>query len=188
MIRDRDDRIISFLGIARNITERKHAEDALRRLNRELRAISNCNQTLMRAVDEQTLLNDICHIVCDEAGYRMAWVGFAENDDAKTVRPVAWAGWEDGYLAAANLTWDDTERGRGPTGVAIRSGESISIQDFMTAPQATPWRETALQHGYRSSIALPLKDEGASTFGVLSIYSAEPVSYTHLTLPTNREV
>ena len=178
VIRDRDNRIISFLGIARNITERKHAEDALRRLNRELRAISNCNQTLMRAVDEQTLLNDICHIVCDEAGYRMAWVGFAENDDAKTVRPVAWAGWEDGYLAAANLTWDDTERGRGPTGVAIRSGESISIQDFMTAPQATPWRETALQRGYRSSIALPLKDEGASTFGVLSIYSAEPNAFT----------
>ncbi len=178
VIRDRDNRIISFLGIARNITERKHAEDALRRLNRELRAISNCNQTLMRAVDEQTLLNDICHIVCDEAGYRMAWVGFAENDEAKTVRPVAWAGWEDGYLAAANITWADTERGRGPAGVAIRSGESTSIQDFMTAPQATPWRETALQRGYRSSIALSLKGEGTSTFGVLNIYSAEPNAFT----------
>ena len=178
VIRDRDDRIISFLGIARNVTERKHAEDALRRLNRELRAISNCNQILMRAEDEQILLNDICHIVCDEAGYCMAWVGYAENDEAKTVRPVAWAGREDGYLAVANITWADTERGRGPAGVAIRSGESTSIQDFMTAPQATPWRETALQRGYRSSIALPLKDESTSTFGVLNIYSAEPNAFT----------
>ena len=100
---------------ARFITERKRAEEALHRLNRELRAISNCNQTLMRAEDEQTLLNDICRIVCDEAGYRMAWVGYAENDDAKTVRPVAWAGVEDGYLANANITWADTERGRGPS-------------------------------------------------------------------------
>jgi C4-dicarboxylate-specific signal transduction histidine kinase len=33
------------------ITERKRAEEALRRLNRELRAISNCNQILMRAED-----------------------------------------------------------------------------------------------------------------------------------------
>ena len=58
------------------LTERKLIEEKLHRLNRELRAISNCNQTLMRAEDEQTLLNDICRIVCDEAGYRMAWVGY----------------------------------------------------------------------------------------------------------------
>ena len=122
------------------LTDRKRAEEALHRLNRELRAISNCNQTLMRAVDETTLLSDICRIVCDEAGYRMAWVGYAENDDAGTVRPVAWAGVEDGYLAAANITWSDTERGRGPTGTAIRSGESASIQDFKTDPQAALWR------------------------------------------------
>ena len=160
------------------LTDRKRAEEALHRLNRELRAISNCNQTLMRAVDETTLLSDICRIVCDEAGYRMAWVGYAENDDAGTVRPVAWAGVEDGYLAAANITWSDTERGRGPTGTAIRSGESASIQDFKTDPQAALWREEALKRGYRSSVALPLKDESANTFGVLNIYSTEPNAFT----------
>ena len=73
----------------RDITDRKRMEESLHRLNRELRAISNCNQTLLRAKDEQTLLNDICRIVCDEAGYRMAWAGYAEHDDTKTVRPVA---------------------------------------------------------------------------------------------------
>ncbi len=79
-----------------HITERKLAEEELRRLNRELRAISNCNQVLMRATDEQTLLNDICQIICDEAGYRMAWARYAENDKAKTIRPVAWVGTDDG--------------------------------------------------------------------------------------------
>jgi len=161
-----------------DITERKHAEKVQRRLNRELRAISDCNQALMRAEDEQMLLGDICRIICDEAGYRMAWVGYAEHDDAKTVRPVAWAGAEDGYLATASITWADTERGRGPSGIAIRTGESVSIQDFKTDPQAAPWRENALQRGYRSSIALALKDENASTFGVLCIYSSEPNAFT----------
>ncbi|HEX9046405.1 MAG TPA: PAS domain S-box protein, partial [Verrucomicrobiae bacterium] len=108
----------------------------------------------------------------------MAWVGYAENDDAKTVRPVAWAGIEDGYLANADITWDDTERGRGPTGTAIRSGESVCIQDFATDLQAAPWREHALQRGYRSNIALPLKDESGQTFGVFTIYSAEPNAFT----------
>ena len=161
-----------------DISERKRSEEKLHRLNRELRAISNCNQALMRATDEQSLLDDICRIVCDEAGYRMAWVGYAENDDEKTIRPVAWAGVEEGYLAEANITWADTARGRGPTGTAIRNRESACIQDFTTAPRAVPWRENALQRGYRSSIALPLKDETENPFGALTIYSTEPNAFT----------
>jgi PAS domain S-box-containing protein len=178
VFRDESDQVAGIVGAFLDITERKQAEEALRRLNRELRAISDCNQTLLRAVDEQTLLNDICRIVCDEAGYRMAWVGYAEQDDAQTVRPVAWAGVEDGYLATANITWVDTERGRGSTGTAIRSGESAGIQDFATEPRANPWRENALQRGYRSNIALPLKDESAHTFGALTIYSTETHAFT----------
>ncbi|CAG0980402.1 partial Sensor protein FixL, partial [Anaerolineae bacterium] len=46
--------------VMQDITERKRAEEALRRLNRELQALSNCNQVLIRAEDEQTLLSDIC--------------------------------------------------------------------------------------------------------------------------------
>jgi DNA-binding response OmpR family regulator len=150
----------------------------LRRLNRKLLAISDCNQALMRAENEQALLGDICRIICDEAGYSLVWVGFAENDDARTVRPVAWAGVDDGYLADANITWADTERGRGPSGSAIRTGEAGCIQDFAVDPRAAPWRDSALQRGYRSSIALPLKDESAHIFGVLNIYSIEPNAFT----------
>jgi PAS domain S-box-containing protein len=162
----------------RDITAHKLGEESLRRLNRELRAISICNQTMMRAEDEQTLNSDICRIICDEAGYRMAWVGYAENDDAKTIRPVAWAGFEDGYLEQARPTWADTERGHGPAGIAIRSGESACVQDFAVELQAAPWRDSALQRGYRSRVALPLKDEGGSTFGVLNIYSTVPNAFT----------
>jgi PAS domain S-box-containing protein len=162
--------IVSFI----DISDRKQAEETLRRLNRELRAISNCNLVLMRATDEQALLTDVCRIVCDEAGYRMAWVGYVERDDAHTIRPVAWAGAEHGYLAEARLTWADTERGRGPSGNAIRTGRSDYIQDFATDPKAMPWREIAAQRGYRSSIALPLKEENGAVFGILCIYSTKP--------------
>ena len=171
-IKDDAGNISGISTIARDITERKLDEEALHRLNRELRAISNCNQTMMRAEDEPTLLNAICHIVCDQADYRMAWVGYAENDEAKTVRPVAWAGVDSGYVENANVSWaDDTERGQGPAGTAIRSGKVIYGQDFANEPEMAPWRENALLRGYRSGIALPLKDESAKAFGVLLIYS-----------------
>ncbi len=178
LFKDASGKLLSYDGVIKDITERKLAEEKLHRLNRELRAVGNCNQVLVRAEDEQTLLNNICRIICDEAGYRMAWVGYAENDEAKTIRPVAWAGAEDGYLEQARLTWADTERGRGTSGTAIRSGESTCIQDFTSDPRAVPWRDSALQRGYRSGIALPLKDESEKTFGVLNIYSTEPNAFT----------
>jgi PAS domain S-box-containing protein len=166
------------LALARDISERKRTEEELHRLNRELRAISNCNQTLLRAADEQSLLTEICRIVCEDAGYRMAWVGYTEHDEAKSVRPVAWAGAEEGYLALAGITWADTERGRGPGGTAIRSGKSCYTQDYATDPGFAPWRVSALDRGFRSGIVLPLKEEHAKAFGCLCIYSAQPNAFT----------
>jgi two-component system, cell cycle sensor histidine kinase and response regulator CckA len=178
-IRDSEGHLVESRSMVLDISDRKRAEETQRRLTRELRAISNCNQTLLRAVDEQTLVDDICRIICDEAGYRLAWVGYAENDDAKTIRPVAWAGFDRGYVTGAKLTWaDDTERGQGPAGTVIRSGETVYVQDFATDPRMAPWRERALQAGYRSGLALPLKDESAKVFGVLLIYHSESNAIT----------
>ena len=173
----RDGQHSGCLALVSDITKRKRAEEALRRSNRELRAISNCNQALLRATDEQSLLEEICRIVCEEAGYRMAWVGYAERDEANSVRPVAWTGAEEGYLSSAGISWADTESGRGPTGEAIRSGKSCCVQDFATDPRMAPWRESLLQHGFRSGIALPLKDENANAFGSLTIHSAQPDTF-----------
>jgi PAS domain S-box-containing protein len=175
--RDKQGAPVAILETNNDITEHKRAEVALRRLNRELRAISNCNQTVLRATDEQSLLDDICRIVCQEAGYRMAWVAYAEHDEAKSVRPAAWTGAEEGYLANLGITWAETERGRSPTGTAIRTGKTCCIQDFATDPRLAPWRESALQHGFLSGIALPLKDEHANAFGSLSVYSAQPNTF-----------
>lgn len=158
--------------------DRKRAESSLRRLNRELRAISDCNETLVRAEDEHTLLQDVCRIVCSQAGYRFAWVGYAQDDERKSVRPVAWSGVEDGYLEAARVTWDESERGSGVGGRAIRTGQPAWFQDFAKDASAAPWREEALRRGYRSCIALPLVDDAGRAFGVMTIYSTDPNAFT----------
>jgi PAS domain S-box-containing protein len=168
------DTLYQLGDISWDIVERKRTEEELKRSNRELKAITRCDQALVRAESEQVLLDEICRIICNEAGYRMAWVGYVEHDEGKTVRPVAWAGFEEGYLADAKLTWADTERGRGPTGIATREGRSATIQDFTIDKIAAPWRKEALKRSYRSSIALPLKEESGKIFGVLTIYSVEP--------------
>src|SRR5262249_48106100 len=61
-----------------------HANASLRRANRAMRAISCCNQALIRATDEGDLLREVCRIIVEVAGYRLCWVGYTEHDEAKT--------------------------------------------------------------------------------------------------------
>ncbi len=149
---------------------------AMQRINRSLKTLSAGNRAVVRADNEQALLAEMCRIIVEIGGYRLAWVGYAEQDQKKTVHPVAQAGYEEGYLATLNLTWADTERGRGPTGTAIRTGQPCIARNIQTDPAFAPWREEARKRGYASSMALPLRVNG-EVIGALCIYAKEPDAF-----------
>jgi PAS domain S-box-containing protein len=172
-----DNEVLNVRSTMVDITERKLAEQALRRVNRALRVLSHCNEALIRAKDEMAFMDEVCRIIVEDGGYRLAWVGFAEKDAGKTVRPVAQKGFGDGYLVNVDITWADTERGRGPTGTAIRSKKPSIARDILTDPHYAPWRKAAAERGYASSIALPLVSDGTS-FGALNIYGSEPEAFS----------
>ncbi|MGO9116562.1 MAG: sigma 54-interacting transcriptional regulator [Desulfomonilaceae bacterium] len=154
----------------------KQANESSLRANRALRVLSLCNQLLVRATEEKRFLEEICRILVDDGEYRMAWVGFALHNEARTVQPVAIAGFEDGYLQAVKITWSDDETGRGPTGTAIRTGITKINRSSWSNPEYAPWRSEALKRGYASSIALPLTDH-KGIFGALTMYSKEPDAF-----------
>jgi PAS domain S-box-containing protein len=147
-----------------------------RRIDRARQALSRCNQALVRAGDEPQFLRELCRVIVEVAGYRLCWVGSAEHDEAKSVRPVAHAGYEDGYLKTVRVTWADTERGHGPVGTAIRTREPAVFRDLTRDPDFAPWREEALRRGYASVIGLPLTS-GPEVLGALAIYAAEPDAF-----------
>ncbi len=164
---------LRMIGTVQDVTQLRNAEHEMQRLNRALRTLSRCNTTLVHAHDEQVLMDDICRILIDSGGYRFAWVGYAESDEGKTVRPVAFAGYEQGYIETVNVSWSDDERGSNPAGYAIRNRAPFVARDIAGAADAFgPWREAALKQGYVSVIALPLisKDE---LFGAIVIDSSE---------------
>ena len=144
----------------------------LRRLNRALRALSACNQALAQASSEQELLHQICRIIVQVGGYKMAGIAYAEQDQEKTVRPVAHAGDESGYLDNIEVKWSDTPAGRGPAGTAIRENRICLFNDTGRDPRFTPWREAAMKRGYAAVICLPLRISNLP-FGVLAIYSGQ---------------
>ena len=160
------------LSTIRDITERKQAEKALLHANRAFKTLSAGNHELVHATDELQLLQAMCRVVVEIGGYRAAWVGYAQQDAGKTIRPMAQSGFEAGYLEALPLTWADSEYGQSPTGRAVRSGLPQISQDILHDPGYTVWREQAIKWGFAASIALPLRNDGG-IFGNLSIYAAE---------------
>lgn len=156
--------------------ERTWAQQELRKTIRAFKVLSGCNQVIIRATEESKLLDEVCRVIVDVGGYRLAWVGFAVSDRKKTVRPVAQRGYEAGYLGTANITWADDEQGRGPTGTAIRTGKPSIVRDILTDSGYAPWRREAIRHGYASVIALPLRAE-KQPFGALHIYATEPDAF-----------
>ena len=162
--------------IIRDITERKMAEEELRRINRALKTISECNQALVRISEEQTLLNEICKIIVTIGGQRLAWVGYAEHDEKKTVRPVSFAGYDEGFCERLHVTWADTEFGKGPSGTAIRTRKPAVFNNTSTDPALVPWRKEMLKRSYKSVIGLPLIINSDS-IGALIICAGEPDAF-----------
>ncbi|MCE5278189.1 MAG: CHASE3 domain-containing protein [Planctomycetaceae bacterium] len=185
--RDAEGRLLSLTGVNIDITARKQMEQELEQTNRMLQMLGECNEAVIRIDDMQQLTTEICRIAVEVGGYMMAWVGMARDDPAKSVEPVAWTGFEDGYVSKAHITWADEDRGRGPVGTAIRTGQVQIGQDFLTDPHLDPWREEALKRGYRSVIALPLRQE-QTVIGALAIYGSEPAIFTEAQAQVLREI
>ncbi len=164
--------------ILHDITERKKKEKVLQKLNQTLKALGNSSQAMARAKDEISYLKEVSQIIVNDCGYQMVWIGFAENNKEKSIQPIAHAGFDKGYLDKMKLSWSDTtERGRGPTGTAARTGKSVECKNMLTDPKFKPWREEAIKRGYMSCIAIPLLAEDKA-LGVVTIYSKDPDPFT----------
>lgn len=170
-LRDGSGRVVEIAAAAVEILpQQQQGESSLVRLNRELRMVSACSEVLVRARNEGALLNEVCNVIVEAGRYPLAWVGFAQNDARQSIKAVARAGDDRGYVDDVQISWADVERGRGPTGRAVRTRHVQVSRNMQGDPSLAPWREAASQRGYHSSIALPLLASD-QILGVLSIYA-----------------
>ena len=162
-----------FIVQTSDTTDQRRDRLALERSNRALRMLSHCNEACFRAEGEHQLLQDICRVAVNEAGYRMAWVGYAQDDPQKSIANIAHAGEECGYLAEIELSWSDEKpNGLGPAGRAIRTGKTQVCDEIGAPPGDFHFVSAAQARGFRSVICLPLVDAERS-FGLLALYSGE---------------
>jgi len=144
-----------------------------KKLNRTYNALEKSSLLLAGNIDEKSLLIEACRIIREDCGFALVWIGFAEHDEGKRIIPVAYSGIEEGYLEQLKLTWDDSDRGNGPSGMAIKTGKVTISRHILTDPAFEPWRTEAIKRGFASSIVFPLSSEG-KVFGQIAIYSKDP--------------
>lgn len=164
-------------AIIHDVTERKQAEAELQRTSRALLASNNCNQALLHTDDEMELLQKICTIIVEQGGYRMAWVGYASQNNTKSIVPVSHAGFNNGYLKALTISWADNDYGQGPSGTAIRTGKPSTVKNILQDPRFALWLTEAKERGYTSIHSLPLK-LGTTVLGALTICSEHPDAFS----------
>ena len=146
-------------------------EEKIERLNRLYSVLSRTNQAIIRAVDRDSLFRDICHIAVEQGGFLLAWIGLVDEDSGM-LAPSVWRGKNDGYLDNIRISILEEPEGLGPSGRAVREGDVCIAADFAGDPSMAPWRESALERGFRSSAAISFR-QGSRVIGVLTLYSGQ---------------
>lgn len=168
-----DGSVSTVIRISREVTAEREAARAIERANRGLRVLSRGMEEIARMGSERELFAAICGVLAEVGGYRLAWVGFADDGPGKPVEVVARAGEASDYADALQISWDAAlPAGRGPTGTAIRTGAPSVFRNVREDVDFAPWREAAIAHGFGSSLGLPLV-VGGRVIGVLAIYANE---------------
>ena len=165
------------IGTVQDVTESRHAELKLQRLNRELRLISQCNMALVRAQEEQGLLNEICRLCVEKGDYKIAWVGFVDDGAFATVQLAACFGTGSEQLLHGSLEQAGAFTEMIPTSVAIRSATPQVIGDMQSDLPPGPWRDSVVQLGLGAAVSLPLLRRG-HVLGALTLYSVQTQDFS----------
>ncbi|MGD8910035.1 MAG: PAS domain S-box protein [Chromatiales bacterium] len=174
---DQEGKVVSLLSVGRDITEYKRSEDALRthethlrQVNRALQTLSAGNETLIRAVSEQELLEKMCQTMVEKGGHVLAIIG-AVTQDGMAIEPRAWSGPSDAVMCQAICT-----KNCPPLLLALERGEPIVVHDIASYPHCSGCEAHLNSYDIRSSLILPLQSEGVN-LGVLLIHSANQAAF-----------
>ena len=169
-----------LLVVYQDITERMRSQLALeeniaaqQRVARALNMLAASNELISHARSVGTLVLAACEAIVSAGGYAPAWLGAVQKYAEQRVTPVAFApgtAEAEQYVREAEVCWSDTERGRGPTGRAIRERRTIVARDTTHDPDFAPWSARAQAYGIRSSLTYPLLEDGVPIY-VLMVYS-----------------
>jgi PAS domain S-box-containing protein len=159
-----------------DISLRKRAETAAAKIERIRVAVSEAIWLLLKDVEARPDLDRSCELLVKKGGLRMAWAGLLD-EEGYLIQPLASAGDVGGFFdvfspPSAPARASGLLFARGALGRAISEGRSAVSEDIATDEGMIPWRDRALERGYRSAAAVPILSN-ARVVGVYMAYADE---------------
>jgi len=149
-------------GILRDVTERRLAEEMLRRQNEYLATLHEIALNLMARLDLDDLLSSIVRRAAQLLEAPHGFIYLADHE--KNVLHVG-----AGYGGIAGYLFEQIESGYGLVGTAWRRGEALIVNDYAAWPGRMPHPEF---NALRAAIALPLR-HAEGIIGILGLAHAE---------------
>ncbi|OFZ92927.1 MAG: diguanylate cyclase [Betaproteobacteria bacterium RIFCSPLOWO2_02_67_12] len=172
-VRDAAGRMVRIASVAEDITERKEAENRIRRLNRVYAVLSGINALIARARDRDELFREACRIAVGHGRFNMVWIGVVDRTGMR-VMPVASAGSTEDFLTLVNQRFslrEEVPYGNTLAARAIREKKAIFSNDVQSDP-AVAFKEEHAKRGSRSMAIVPLVVSDDAV-GVLALYADE---------------
>jgi len=165
---------VSAWRVARDQTERKAAEDQLKRLNRLYAMVTGINASMVRVRDRADLFNRSCLTAVEHGEFEMAWIAVVDPNEKRIV-PVAWAGRGEpiisaikGHFASSAGTLD----GKTLAAQAIREKAAVVSNDVHTDARLV-FGKLLGESGVRSLAVIPLI-VADNAIGVFTLYTSKP--------------
>jgi PAS domain S-box-containing protein len=145
--------------------------EAYKRTIQVLRQFKKC---LFRAQSESGFLQELCELIVHTGRYRLAWVGYWQENESGPLVPIACHGQdEDDDFVYQCLRLDSAGyRHMGPSLQALETGEPFLVHDIarMSSMAFSRWKKLALEHGFGAALSIPLHLH-QEILGVLTIYT-----------------
>jgi diguanylate cyclase (GGDEF)-like protein/PAS domain S-box-containing protein len=166
---DEPGRPASLRGVMIDVTDGR--APVMVRTSQLYAALRHINHAIVWVKTSEHLFATVCQALVEFGPFKTAWIGWNDPDHA-TVSVLSKCGDAGGYLHGLVVRSDDLPEGRGPVGVAIRTGRPCVVNDFLASPDTKPWHAAATRSGVMACAAFPIR-VADQVRGVLAVYAGE---------------
>ncbi len=153
----------------RDVSARVHAEREIKRLNRTLRVLSHCNEILVRAEEEQLLIDTVSQALVQKGGYPMAWIGLV-GEEKGPLKVAALAYEQSGVVDLATIHWGQSAPQLQLVQALFNDGCAQMISPLTPDFQIQSAQIVFHNDDYVSLILVPLRSK-AGLLGALGLYT-----------------
>jgi len=170
-LHDAEGELIGAIGCIRPFDDSAERGDQLQRQKRLQAMEREVMDLVMHGGSEADLERRVCQLLVKHGDYPLVWRGVTEEKDER-LHPSASAGAQSDYLMKVKIRYDDSARGSGPLGKAMKSGQPVAVPDTLSDPSYEPWRKQAERSNLHSLLAIPLNYD-SENYGLLTIYAQD---------------